>query len=354
MKSRLALLLLAATIVASAQQKFTVDQLVAFIQSSIQLKHEDHQVASYLRKVALTQKLTQSVVEDLQGAGAGPKTVEALRTLAEASKNLPAPPPPKPKSGPVTIPPPPEEEQRKVLDEVRDYAANYTKRLPDFICTQVTRRYFDPSGLEFWHRDDTVTARLSYFEQKEEYRIMTVNNAPSNLSYDQLRGSKSAGEFGSMLREIFAPESRTRFSWERWATLRGRRMHVFSYHVAQANSKWHVTYENKEDIMPAYGGLIYVDRDTSMVMRVTFEAENIPPAFPVQQAGTVLDYDFIPINEREYVLPLRAVVRMRSGKYLSKNEVEFRMYRKFSAEATITFDTPEPLPAEKTEEQPPK
>jgi hypothetical protein len=30
------------------------------------------------------------------------------------------------------------------------------------------------------------------------------------------------------------------------------------------------------------------------------------------------------------------------------------MYRKFGAEATIKFETPEPLPAEKTDEQPPK
>jgi hypothetical protein len=111
---------------------------------------------------------------------------------------------------------------------------------------------------------------------------------------------------------------------------------------------------DKEDIVPGYGGLLYIDRDTSMVMRITFEAEDIPPSFPVQQAGTVLDYDFIPINEHEYVLPLRAVIRMRAGKYLSKNEIEFRMYRKFSAEATITFDTPAPLSEDKTKEQPPK
>ncbi len=44
---------------------------------------------------------------------------------------------------------------------------------------------------------------------------------------------------------------------------------------------------------------------------------------------------------------------MRQGKFLVKNEVKFRMYRKFAAEATVTFDTPEPLPEEKTKEQPP-
>ena len=45
---------------------------------------------------------------------------------------------------------------------------------------------------------------------------------------------------------------------------------------------------------------------------------------------------------------------MRAGKFLSKNEVEFRMYRKFGAEAIIKFETPEPLPPDKINEQPVK
>ena len=354
MKSRLALLALGLSITLFAQTKFTIDQLVAFVQSSVQLKHPDRQVADYLRKITLKEKLTDSVLEDLQGLGAGLKTVEALKALRDASKSLPPPPPPKPKPEPVVIPGPSEEERKKVLDEVREYAANYTKRLPDFICTQVTRRYFDPSGLEFWHSEDVVTARLSYFEQKEEYKIMTVNNAPTERTMRQLGGTTSSGEFGTMLREIFEPASHARFNWERWATLRGRRMHVFSYHIRQIYSKYHVIHNDKEEIVPAYGGLLYIDRDTSMVMRITSEAEDMPSSFPIQQTSTILDYDLIPINEREYVLPLRAVLRMRSGKLLTKNEVEFRMYRKFSAEATITFDTPPPLSEDKTKEQPPK
>jgi len=81
------------------------------------------------------------------------------------------------------------------------------------------------------------------------------------------------------------------------------------------------------------------------------EAEDIPPSFPIRQASTVLDYDFAKIADREYLLPLRAVVRMRQDKLLTKNEVEFRLYRKFAAEATITY-TPDPLPEEQTKEQP--
>jgi len=50
---------------------------------------------------------------------------------------------------------------------------------------------------------------------------------------------------------------------------------------------------------------------------------------------------------------LKAVMRMRQAKLLTKNDVEFRLYRKFTAEAEIKYDTPEPLPEDKTKEQPP-
>jgi hypothetical protein len=45
---------------------------------------------------------------------------------------------------------------------------------------------------------------------------------------------------------------------------------------------------------------------------------------------------------------LRATVRLREAKLLTRNEVEFRLYRKFSAEASIAFD------AEALEDKPPE
>jgi hypothetical protein len=93
-----------------------------------------------------------------------------------------------------------------------------------------------------------------------------------------------------------------------------------------------------------------VDRDTLAVMRITLEAENLPLSFPVQQATTTLDYEYQTIAAGEFVLPLKASMRMRSGKLLVKNEVEFRNYNRFGAEATITF-TPDELSEDQLKEQ---
>lgn len=350
-----ALLLFGASLIFAAQTRLTVQQLLTFVRSSLELKQDDREVAQYLRKVKLTQKLDDHTIEDLQGQGIGPKTLEALNQLKEESKDLPAaaPVPPPPVKPAVVIPPPSQEEQGRIIDQARDYALSYTKRLPDFMCTQVTRRYYDPTGMEFWQKEDTITIRLSYFEQKENYKVILVNNHVADTSIDALGGATSTGEFGTMLKELFEPDTRAEFGWERWATLRGRRTYVFNYRVAQNHSKWHVNYQRRVEVVPGYHGLVYVDKETGAVVRVTLEAE-LPPSFPLQAAGTMLDYDFTDISGQQFLLPLRAQMRMREGKFLLKNDVEFRLYRKFSADATISFDTPEELPDEKLKEQAPK
>ena len=332
-----------------AEVRMSVAQLRAFLESSTRLGHSDRQIAEYLKNIRLTQRLEPGTAEEL-GSQTGNRTSEALRRLVESSKSLSAPPAPPPKPVVAPIPPPPSEEQASVLATVREYAMDYSKKLPNFICTQVTRRYEDPAGLEFWQQRDVITSKLSYFEQKEDYKVMLVNNRYVDTTMDRIGGSTSTGEFGSMMREIFEPKSRATFEWLRWATLRGKRMHVFTYRVPQETSEWSISYDRKAMIRPGYKGLIYVDRETLAVMRIVLEAENIPPTFPVQQATTTLDYDFQKILAGEYVLPLKAVIRMRAGKLLVKNEVEFRNYNRFGAEATITV-APDPLPEEQLEEQ---
>ena len=103
-----------------------------------------------------------------------------------------------------------------------------------------------------------------------------------------------------------------------------------------------------------YRGLVYVDRDTNAVARIRQEPEGIPASFPLQQVSRELDYDLVAIGESMHMLPLKFTTRMREGRRLSKNDVEFRMYRKFGADAVIKFDTPPPLSDEQTKEQPPK
>jgi len=339
---------------ALAQQALTLDQLLAFVRSSIKLKQPDREVATYLAKMRLTEKLDKRTVEELQGEGAGPKTIAALNELAAGSASLPQPQPKAPKPLPPPIPPPSPEEQQAVISEVREYAANYSKSLPDFICTQVTRKYVDPSGMEFWGLEATITEHVTYFDQQEHYKLTLVNNQYVDLPHESVGGASSSGEFGSLLRLTLARKADAVIEFDHWATLRKRIAYVFSYRNSSDNSDYSILWEKSLRIIVGYRGLIYVDKDTHQVLRVTLQATELPPSFPVQEARTTLDFDYADISGRTFLLPLRAEIRMRHDKFLSRNLIEFRMYRKFSADAEIKFDavTPDPLPDEQTKEQP--
>ena len=215
-------------------------------------------------------------------------------------------------------------------------------------------KYGGPAGSSpSWQAQDTLTIKLSYFEQKEDYKLILVNNTITKQDYRTLGGATSTGDFGSMMKDIFEPGTEARFEWDHWGTLRGRRVMAFAYTVAQSRSQWHITYERSMDIVPAYHGLIYVDEKTHDVMRVTLAAQDLPAAFPVKMAETVLDYDFQDISGHTFLLPLKATTTMGASDYLTRNDAEFRIYRKYSAESAISFDsadTPPPLPDDKTTE----
>src|SRR5579863_5144600 len=364
MRLRLPGVLVALCLCLFAHSAITIRQLKEFIHSAVTQKQPDKDVAAMLRTLKLSERLDDGTIEDLQRDGALPKTVAALKDLAGKSAALPEPKAEAPK--PVYVPPPApsSEEQARIIGEVRENALKYSQNLPDYICSQVTRRFIDPAGREAWHTSDVILARLTYFEQKEDYKLVSVNNNVTvDKAYTSVGGAISQGEFGSMLREIFDPRSNTDFNWFKWGTLRGRLSYVFAYSVLLANSQFTIHYQGTaadkgQTIAVGYHGLIYVDKKTGQVLRIALDADNIPPGFPVHQSSEVLDYDFVNISGQEFLLPLTADFRSHVDQIATKNIVEFRNYRKFSADTKFIVDdtdAPPPLNDEKTKEQgPPK
>jgi hypothetical protein len=343
---------------AFSQQALSVDKLTEFIKSSIGQKLPDKEVAAYLMTVRLTSKLEDRAVEDMQGLGAGPKTIAALNRLVIQSSalSLAAPKPPAPKY--VEPPPPSAADQKKILAEVREYALNYTKMLPDFICLQSTRRsidaHYEPGTMGSWTPSDRIVEKLSYFEQKEKYEPISVNETPLyGKTWENLGGSISRGEFGSLLRDVFEEGTAADFEWDHWGRLRNRLCYVFRYRVNASRSRYSVDYERKQQAVPGYHGLVYVEKGSNVITRLTIEPE-MPAGFPVQEIHQTIDYNFFPINGQNYLLPMYSQVQSRAGRFGSRNEIEFRKYQKYAADTSIKFDDVEDtsIPEDQKREEP--
>ena len=109
--------------------------------------------------------------------------------------------------------------------------------------------------------------------------------------------------------------------------------------------------DSGREMIAGYHGLIYADPETKMVMRIKFDADGLQN-FPINRVSLDLNYDFVDISGRPYVVPLKAELQSGAGSYASRNEVEFRRYERFSADATIIYDVPDQIPADQLEEQP--
>lgn len=316
-------------------QTLTVDQLIEFMRSSIKLRTDDSKLANSVRSIKLTQKLEDSVIEELQNEGLKAKTVAALRNLATASSNQPVavlkkvePPPP-----PAEEPPPPPEKQKEIIEAAREYALNYSKSLPNFICAQNTKRYANNRMY------DNVLAKLTYYEQHEKYDTISVNDKMTNKAYDTLGGSISTGEFGSMLVGLFEPQTHADFEWSTWKTVGTHKTYVFKFFVEQSRSRWQI--EDREaniKIMPAYKGFVWIDVKDNSIVEFYMEAVDMPGTFSIKEANTRLHYDTVAISGVPFVLPSRATMHMLSGRDDQKNEITFHNYQKYTADAVLKTD----------------
>lgn len=334
MPLRVIVALLFALTANGAQSTSTVAEIIKMVRESIAKHEPDAALAKALHKLKPVDKLDDHAVEELESAGAGPKSVAELERLRDASMDLALPGAPPFHYGPR----PTVEEQRRMINAAQQVAVNYAKSLPDFICSEIIRRYDDRrTSMEL---RDTLEIRLSYFDRKEDYRLLTVNGRPTIRPFESVGGATSQGEFGSLMSSIFHGESKTAFAWEHWTTLRKRLAHVFSFRILAANSTYHLAYAQnsygKLDAIVGQHGFIYLDNETNRILRIVAAADP-PEKFPVQQSSSVLDYDFRTVGTSEFLLPVRAEIRMTAGSLHTRNLIEFHGYRKFAGESTITF-----------------
>lgn len=230
-----------------------------------------------------------------------------------------------------TVSPPPDQiEQHRVLTDSANYALGRETQLPNFICVQTTRRFEDVNN-SGWRPMYTVVEQLTYFEHRENYKVLDLNGQPASTPHEQLPDAPSSREFGSVLKTIFLPGTQTEFAWQDWSRLRGARMNVYAYRVQPFRSSFHIEApEQSLDLVAAYHGLISIDLEKHFVHQVTLQFDDIPLSLPIQDVTLMLDYDYARIGGTVHLLPLKFELRYRKGNQLFKNDVDYNNYRQFN------------------------
>lgn len=234
----------------------------------------------------------------------------------------------------------------------------YAHSLPDFVCTEVISRYklgvtaattmpASVAGARItnpapdWLLLDKLRVNLSYFQQHEAHELKLLNGSPTSQTFDSLNiGVTSTGEFGGILKSIFDPESQTSFRWKSWKTVRRRPVGVYVYQVEAIHSSYYVkggTPGNVHQAIVGFHGTLDIDRETGEVVHLGHAADHIPPELQWSSAVTEVDYDFIEVAGKRYLLPVHSQTNMDGKTESLKNESEFRDYRKFDISSKVGY-----------------
>jgi hypothetical protein len=235
------------------------------------------------------------------------------------------------------------EEQRSTLDTARDIAIHYSGKLPDFLCTEQVERT-DRAGPAI--KVDRLTIQLSYFGQKEKYKLVQMNGSRTEQHLESLDGLITGGEFGSLLLGVFDPSSSADFQWKASSNIRKRRATVYTYRIALAKSHYILGHRgdagNMVEAAAGYHGEVALDSETAKVLRLTATADDIPKNSGIFQSSIEVDYDFMSVAGRTYLLPSHSDARMERSYRQIANAVTFGDYKKFEADSTIDFNPPKP------------
>jgi hypothetical protein len=227
------------------------------------------------------------------------------------------------------------------IDRAREEAYSFSETLPNYVVKQFTTRYATAiarGGRTSWQVLDNVTADVIEENGTEKYKNILVNGKPPRENVED-SGSWSSGEFSSVLLDLMSPSTNADFHGKRATTIVNRSAFRYDFLVEQPNSHWRI--ESRGQVYnPGYTGAIWIDKETWRVLRIELAAKELPRGFPLDTVESAVDYDFVLIGEGKYLLPVHseALSCGRGISDCSRNVIEFRNYRKFSADTSITFD----------------
>jgi hypothetical protein len=233
------------------------------------------------------------------------------------------------------FPPLPAAEAHQLIEDARAAALDYSEGLPNFMCVEVTNRSVDPSASGRWKLQDTIVELLRYRDKTETRNTLEINGKTSNLDRETMKGANSTGEFGGVQRLIFGEKSKAEFTWKETDQLNDQPVQVFNYKVAQPNSGFEVVDTDNRVFKPAIHGQVFVDAATRRVRRVTLIADEVPESFKMRATSIAVDYDYVSINNHDYLLPVSAEMRLVKGHAAVMNTMEFRDYKRFGSSMRI-------------------
>lgn len=230
--------------------------------------------------------------------------------------------------------------ENPVIEKARAVAESFTETLPNYICQQFTARFVNTSHTTNWQALDVVSAEVVYEDGREGYRNLAINGKPTKKAMEEMSGSWSTGEFGTVLRDLFSLSTAAEFRFRKDSTMAGVPAQMFDFTVDRENSHWRIQVAS-QSIRPAYKGSVWIDKKNYRVLRIEMQARSLPEEFPLDKVESATDYEYVRLGSTaQFLLPVHAenLSCQRGTNICSRNAIDFRNYHKYSGESNIIFN----------------
>jgi len=226
-----------------------------------------------------------------------------------------------------------------LLDQARYHAAEFMDDLPNFVVTQIVTRSVRTPEKKDWQQQDKLEIELSYRTKTgEQFKLVRYNDKPTQMTYDQLKGATSTGEFGSILGALFSSRSQAEIKEVRREIFHGHQTVIYDFRVKKAFSSNTITDKTSgRTVTTAYSGSVWIDTESGRALRIEQSSEDIQRGFPITLAESAVEYDWITIDGQRYLLPVYAEIILGSEpeRYYSRNVIELRNYHMFDTDLKI-------------------
>ncbi len=215
--------------------------------------------------------------------------------------------------------------------------SEFTESLPNFIANQRIERFVSFDKGRIWAIEDIVEAEVLYVDHEESYRNIRINGWRPVDSMGDLERTSSTGEYGTILRNLFAPQLGLEFARNSSRDNEVSGAIAYATQASEEQSTWSINF-NKANVRPAFRATVWLAPESGRALRIEMVTDSeLPAKFGLQLVRTSLHFASLMISGAEYLLPASStnLTCARRSANCFRHDITFSNYRKFSAESSI-------------------
>ena len=210
--------------------------------------------------------------------------------------------------------------------------------LQSFVCDESVSRTRENLRTTKVRRLDTLTARVSFENGREQYTEVRQNGL-SRPAMEAVSGAWSEGEFGTLLGQTEQLLKSQDVAVAGPVDQNGRQVMILSFEISQQDSPWTLVVSGRTYTLPFWTE-VTVESDSGRILIIKRRAFQIPPELFISEITWEVEMAPTAVSGSTWLLPARGEysVTYANSNRVERNELSFTNFRRYGSEAAVRFD----------------